>query len=164
MAQHRYPDAVELMVRRNRNFPSPASYLLAARAFDHAGKPAEAATMYAEFVRVARAKITLPENANVQLISYYCEHAHEPQEALRIARLEIAVRHDVWTLDAYAWALYANASTMRPTGRLIRPLRLEHATRCFSITREKSRRPGRRPTQIATFSSLSTLIHFGSGR
>ena len=42
MAQHRYPDAVELMVRRNRNFPSPASYLLAARAFDHAGKPAEA--------------------------------------------------------------------------------------------------------------------------
>lgn len=29
-------------------------------------------------------------------------------EALQMAERLIAVRHDVWTLDAYAWALYAN--------------------------------------------------------
>ena len=31
-----------------------------------------------------------------------------PEEALRVAQLEISRRHDVYTLDAYAWALHAN--------------------------------------------------------
>lgn len=108
LAQHRYPEAVDLVEKRNRSFPSPSSYLLAARALEHAGRPAEAATMYKEFERGARARIALPDNANVQLILYYAEHAREPQEALRIARMEMDSRQDVWTLDAYAWALYAN--------------------------------------------------------
>lgn len=64
--------------------------------------------MYAEFERAARVQITLPDNANVGLIAYYAEHARRPQEALRIARLEMESRHDACTLDAYAWALYAN--------------------------------------------------------
>jgi tetratricopeptide (TPR) repeat protein len=108
LAQNRYSEAVELMEKRNRIFPSPASHLLTARAFEHAGRPVEAATMYAEFEREARAQIALPDNANVDLISYYADHAHQPREALRIARLEMENRHDVWTLDAYAWGLYAN--------------------------------------------------------
>ena len=108
LAQHRYAEAVELMEKRNRSFASPSSFLLAARAFEHAGRPAEAATLYAEFEREAHTKTALSDNANIQLISYYAEHAREPQEALRIAHLEIGSRHDVWTLDAYAWALYAN--------------------------------------------------------
>jgi Flp pilus assembly protein TadD len=44
----------------------------------------------------------------LELIAYYAEHAHQPQEALRIARMEMENRHDVWALDAHAWALYAN--------------------------------------------------------
>ena len=34
---------------------------------------------------------------------------HNPAESLRFARIETAKRHDVHTLDAYAWALHANA-------------------------------------------------------
>ncbi len=30
-------------------------------------------------------------------------------DALKLAKQEIAARQDVWTLDAYAWALYSNA-------------------------------------------------------
>jgi tetratricopeptide (TPR) repeat protein len=108
LAEHRYPEAVALMEKRNRSFPSAFSHLLAARALEQAGRPADAAAMYAEFEREARAQIALPDNANIRLIGYYADHAHEPQEALRIAHLEIERRHDVWTLDAYAWALYAN--------------------------------------------------------
>jgi len=108
LAQRRYPEAVELMERRNRSFPNAFSHLLAARALEHAGRPADAAAMYRDFEREALAQVALPDNANISLIGYYTDHAHAPQEALRIARLEIEHRHDVWTLDAYAWALYAN--------------------------------------------------------
>jgi len=108
LAQHHYPEAVELMEKRNRSFPSPSSHFLEARAFEQAGRPAGAATLYAEFEREARAQIALPDNANLELISYYVDHIHQPQEALRIARLEMENRRDVWALDAYAWALYAN--------------------------------------------------------
>jgi len=108
VAQRRYPEAVELVEKRNRSFPSPQSQLLAAQTYEGARRPADAAKMYAEFEREARAQIDLPDNANVELVAYYAEHAHQPQEALRIARLEMKSRHDVWALDAYAWALYAN--------------------------------------------------------
>jgi tetratricopeptide (TPR) repeat protein len=108
LAQHRYPAAVQLLDQRNRRFASPSSRLLAAEALERGGRPAEANRMYTEFERAARARISLPNNANGELIAYYVEHAHQPQEALRIARLEMESRHDVWTLDAFAWALYAN--------------------------------------------------------
>ena len=111
LAQHRYPEAVDLPVARNRSFPSPFSHLLAARAFDGAGRRDDAAKMYAEFEREARAQITQPENANRELIRYYVEVARQPQEALRIAHLEFDNRQDVLTLDAYAWALFANGQT-----------------------------------------------------
>jgi tetratricopeptide (TPR) repeat protein len=106
--QHLYPQAVELLEKRNQSLPSPSSRLLAARAYEGAGSPADAAKMYTEFESGARARVALSDDANSDLITYYADHAHQPQEALRIARLEMRNRHDVWALDAYAWALYAN--------------------------------------------------------
>jgi tetratricopeptide (TPR) repeat protein len=108
LAQHTCPEAVDVVEKRNRSFPSPSSELLASRVYDCAGRPGDAAKMYAEFERDARAQVALPDNANVELIKYYADHAHQAQEALRVARLEINNLHDAWTLDAYAWALYAN--------------------------------------------------------
>jgi len=108
LGQHLYPQSVELMEKRNQKFPSPSSQLLAARAYEGAGMPADAAKMYAEFESGARAQVSLSDDANSELISYYADHAHQPEEALRIAHLEIRNRHDVWALDDYAWALYAN--------------------------------------------------------
>jgi tetratricopeptide (TPR) repeat protein len=107
--QHLYPKAVELLEKRNQSFPSPSSQLLAARAYEGGGRLADAAKMYAEFESGARAQGALSDDANSDLITYYADHAHQPQEALRIARLEMQNRHDVWALDAYAWALYANS-------------------------------------------------------
>ena len=111
LAQHRYAEAVDLLAERNRSFPSPFSHLLAARAFDGAGRRDDATKMYAEFEREARAQIMQPENANRELIRYYVEVARQHQEALRIAHLEFDNRHDVLTLDAYACALFANGQT-----------------------------------------------------
>jgi tetratricopeptide (TPR) repeat protein len=108
LAQHRYPEAVELLERRNQSFPSTQSRYLAARALERAGRAAEAERTYAEFERAARSQIEQPDNANLELIAYYTGHGHQPAEGLRIARLEMERRHDVWTLDAYAWSLYVN--------------------------------------------------------
>ena len=108
LAQNRNDEAVELMEQRNRTFPSPASRLLAARALDRAGRPEDATKMYAEFERGALAQVESPNNANVELIAYYVDCAHRPAEALRIARKQLESRHDIASLDAYAWALHAN--------------------------------------------------------
>ncbi len=108
LAEHRNGDAVELMERRNQTFPTPSSYLLEARALDRAGRPDDAARMYSTFERAARAQIDLPDNANVELINDLAVRTGHSQEALRIARIQVESRHDVRSLDAYAWALYAN--------------------------------------------------------
>ncbi|MBC7924443.1 MAG: hypothetical protein H7039_02195 [Bryobacteraceae bacterium] len=39
---------------------------------------------------------------------YYADYADKPADALRVAEVEKARRHDVNTLDNYAWALYRN--------------------------------------------------------
>jgi hypothetical protein len=48
------------------------------------------------------------DNSNRELIFYYADHAHLPAKALEVAQAEYARRHDVFTLDAYAWALHVN--------------------------------------------------------
>ncbi len=64
--------------------------------------------MYFEFENKARQELKLADNSNRELVFYYADHLRKPAEALRVAQLEIARRRDVYTLDAYAWALYAN--------------------------------------------------------
>ena len=76
LAQQRYPEAVELLERRNRSFPSTQSRYLAARALERAGRPAEAERTYAEFEPAARSQIEQPDNANLELIAYYTGHGH----------------------------------------------------------------------------------------
>ena len=48
------------------------------------------------------------DNSSRELIFYYADHANEPTKALEVAKQEFAWRHDVYTLDAYAWALHKN--------------------------------------------------------
>jgi tetratricopeptide (TPR) repeat protein len=73
-----------------------------------AGMQSEAKTTFADFEHRALAESSHPDNANRELIFYYADHAGNSAEALQIAKQEIAERHDVHTLDSYAWALYKN--------------------------------------------------------
>jgi len=107
-ARKRFPEAVNLLRQRNQNFPTAASRYALAEALERAGQTGEAQSAYADFVAMARPLIDRNDNANQELIFYYLGRGHDPAEALRIAQLEIAERHDVNTLDAYAWALRGN--------------------------------------------------------
>ena len=107
-ARQQYSEAVELLRQRNQKFPSAASRYALAGALERAGQTVEANSAYAEFETSARGAVNSADNANQQLIFYYLAHGHNPVEALRVARIEIGKRHDLSTLDAYAWALFAN--------------------------------------------------------
>jgi tetratricopeptide (TPR) repeat protein len=108
MVQDRCVDALALIEKRNQNFPSLQSRYLYAEALEKAGRAAEAGAAYAQFENEARSRIDKADNDNRELVLYYAGRGHRPDEALRIAQLEFGRRHDVWTLDAYAWALYSN--------------------------------------------------------
>jgi hypothetical protein len=78
-----------------------------------AGKVAEAKQLFAKFELQALREAESTDNANHELVAYYVDYAHEPQKALRIAKQELARRHDAYTLDAYAWALHASNDDAR---------------------------------------------------
>jgi tetratricopeptide (TPR) repeat protein len=107
-AQRHDSEAVDLLRQRNQNLATAASRYALAQALERAGQTTEARLAYTDFATTARPLVTASENANHDLISYYLDREHHPAEALRIAQLEITKRHDVHTLDAYGWALYAN--------------------------------------------------------
>jgi len=45
---------------------------------------------------------------NRDLALFYADHDVKPSDALELARKEFEVRHDIYTWDALAWALYKN--------------------------------------------------------
>jgi len=107
-AQRKYAEAVELLRQRYQSAPHPENLFALAEALKQARRLEEAKTAFSEFEQKASKEIDWADNANGELIAYYAGHARKPAEALRIARLEVARRHDVYTLDSYAWALYVN--------------------------------------------------------
>ncbi len=106
VAQHQATEAIKILRERNQNFPSAESLHALAIALEDGGQRAESVAAFGEFERIARSQIDSSENANPALVQYYLGRGKNFAEALRIARIEIARRQDVSTLDAYAWALY----------------------------------------------------------
>jgi tetratricopeptide (TPR) repeat protein len=109
-AQGRPDEAVQAFRDLYRAAPHPENLYLLARSLEKAGRTADARRAYAEFESAALAESAGTDNSNRELIYYFVDVAANPKEALRIARMEIARRHDAPTLEAYAWALQANGS------------------------------------------------------
>jgi predicted Zn-dependent protease len=100
IAQHRRPDAIQILRRIARPEANPRLLYGLAEATGDSGD-------YAAFERAARARISSPDNANRELALYYAGIGKRPDEAERIARLEAGRRHDVFTMDALSMALQA---------------------------------------------------------
>ncbi len=106
--QGRHAEAVELLRARYQAAPHAENLYALADAVEKAGRKEEAAEAFTEFEAKSLRESEKADNSNHELTFYYTDHANKPAEALRIAGAELARRHDVHTLDAYAWALYAN--------------------------------------------------------
>ena len=108
IAQTHYPEAVALLQRRYQSAPRAGNLYELAEASQLAGREAEAKKSFEEFEAKAMLETNKKDNSNRELIFYYADHARQPAKALNLARQELAWRHDVYTLDAYAWALHVN--------------------------------------------------------
>jgi len=106
--QKRYNDAVELLKQRYDAAPHAENLFDLAQALQLAGKADEANLAFAQFEQKSLLETGRGDNSNHELIFYYVDYAKQPEKALEVAQREIARRHDVFTLDSYAWALYAN--------------------------------------------------------
>ena len=106
--QKRYSEAVDLLRQRYQTGPHAENLYDLAEALELAGRIAEAQRAFAEFETKSLAESVRKDNSDRELIFYYADHAHQPAKALEVAKQEFAWRHDVYTLDAYAWALHVN--------------------------------------------------------
>ncbi|MCC6987911.1 MAG: tetratricopeptide repeat protein [Acidobacteria bacterium] len=107
-AQKRFKDAAALQQQRYAVAPHPENLFELAEAQARAGMTADAAKSYAAFELGAKAEMMKDDNANRELIAYLAGAGKKPAEALALAQKEIAKRGDVYTREAYAWALFKN--------------------------------------------------------
>ena len=108
IAQKRYDEAVQFLEQRYHAAPHAENLYDLAEALQLAGRTQEAKRAFSEFERMSLLETNRADNSNRELIFYYADQAHEPANALQVAEREFARRHDVFTLDSYAWALHAN--------------------------------------------------------
>lgn len=108
ITQKRYAEAVVLLQQCHQAAPRAENLYDLAEALQLAGRDTEAKKAFADFEPKSLAESVRPDNSNRELVFYYADHAHQPVKALDVAKREYAWRHDVYTLDAYAWALHVN--------------------------------------------------------
>jgi tetratricopeptide (TPR) repeat protein len=108
VTQKRYVEAVVLLQERYQAVPDAGSLYDLAEALQLAGRKAEAKRAFADFETKSLLESSRKDNSNRELVFYYADHAQQPAKALKVAQQEYAWRHDVYTLDAYAWALHVN--------------------------------------------------------
>ena len=106
--QKRYDEAVQLYRQRYNAAPHAENLYDLAEALELSGRHDQAETAFAEFEKKSLAETAKADNSNHELVLYYADYAKQPQKALDVAQRELARRQDVYTLDCYAWALYAN--------------------------------------------------------
>jgi len=106
--QKRYDEAVELLKQRYEAAPHAENLYDLAQALQLAGKTDDANKAFAEFERKSLLETNRGDNSNHELIFYYADYGNQPARALDVAQRELLRRHDVFTLDSYAWALYRN--------------------------------------------------------
>lgn len=111
--QNRPADAVELWKQAAQIDPNPDAVYQLARAEEVAGLSADARNTYSEFEKLANDPEKTTNESTRDLILMYASNPASAPDALKLAKQETAARQDVWTLDAYAWALYANADFNR---------------------------------------------------
>ncbi len=111
LAQKRFDEAVSLLRLRYDKAPHPENLYELAEALAAAGETEKAEELFAAFEQKARAESEGLDNANRELLFFYADRASKPESALAIGEREIARRRDVFTRDAYAWALHKSGKS-----------------------------------------------------
>ena len=107
-AQGKNGEAVDLLRQRFAKASHAENLYSLVVMLEKTGQNEEAKMLGQRFEQMALKEMLIWDNSNRELIFYYIEQKKDPAAALKVAQLESSRRHDIYTLDAYAWALHAN--------------------------------------------------------
>jgi len=102
-------DAIELYKKAIGIIPLPAYAAALGDVYAKAGNTLEAKKQYDLVEYIARLNHFSQTVYNRELSAFYADHDIHLEQALELARKEFDVRHDIYTWDALAWALYKNS-------------------------------------------------------
>jgi tetratricopeptide (TPR) repeat protein len=107
-SQGRYAESIKLYQSAIAIVPMPVFVAELGDMYSKAGKPAEAKKQYqlVEYIGLLGHINQVLHNRDLAI--FYADHDIKLDEALALARKEFEVRHDIYTWDALAWALYKN--------------------------------------------------------
>jgi tetratricopeptide (TPR) repeat protein len=121
--QGRYDEAIKLYQGAIAVVPMPMYVAELGDIYNQAGNMAEARKQYqlVEYIGMLGHINQVLHNRDLAL--FYADHDIKLDEALALAHKEFEVRHDVYTWDALAWALYKNGKYQEASDAM------EHALR-----------------------------------
>jgi tetratricopeptide (TPR) repeat protein len=106
--QGRYDEAIKLYQSAIAIVPMPTYVAELGDMYNQAGNLAEARKQYQLVEYIGRLGHINQVLHNRDLALFYADHDMKLDEALALAHKEFEVRHDIYTWDALAWALYKN--------------------------------------------------------
>jgi tetratricopeptide (TPR) repeat protein len=105
-AQGRDARAVDLYQRALAVIPLPEYAVALGDLYTRLGRAEDARKQYALVEYIGRLNALNRVIHNRELALFYADHGMKTAEAVDLARRELEVRHDVYTYDVLAWALY----------------------------------------------------------
>jgi tetratricopeptide (TPR) repeat protein len=121
--QGRYDEAIKLYQSAIAVVPMPMYVAELGDIYNQAGNPAEAKKQYqlVEYIGMLGHINQVLHNRDLAL--FYADHDIKLDEALALAHKEFEVRHDIYTWDALAWALYKNGKYQEASDAMEQALR-----------------------------------------
>jgi tetratricopeptide (TPR) repeat protein len=107
-AQGRLEESSQLYQRSIAIIPFPVYVAELGDVYKKLGRVQEAQQQYDLVEYIGHLSALNRVLANRELALFYADHGIKLPEALRLARKELEVRHDIYTWDTLAWVLYRN--------------------------------------------------------
>lgn len=123
-AEGRLTEAIALYTKALGIIPLPVYAGALGDVYLKAGDAGEAKKQYDLVEYIGRLNAFNQTVYNRELAVFYADHDIYLQQALELARKEFEVRHDIYTWDALAWALYKNSQPEQAAAAIKEALRL----------------------------------------
>jgi tetratricopeptide (TPR) repeat protein len=121
--QGRYTQAIKLYQAAIAVVPMPTYVAELGDLYTKAGNPAEAGKQYQLVQYIGLLGHINQVLHNRDLALFYADHDIKLDESLALAHKEFEVRHDIYTWDALAWALYKNGKYQEASDAMENALR-----------------------------------------
>ncbi len=123
-AQRRYDQAIELYKRALGVIPLPDYAAALGDVYARIGRSDEARRQYDLVEYIGRLNAINKVIYNRELAYFYADHDMKLEQALDLAKKELAVRKDVYAYDVLAWALLKNGSPREALAAITEALKL----------------------------------------